>query len=113
MSQENNVIPMPSAPKEKYKHFAKPPSSIDLVEVSQLTPMQCINMGISYFYDDDRYEDSFDEEFPDFSNCGTQPNSGNVNNTDNLNKFKEDFKEDNDDNNNYLENDSDSNIDNN
>ena len=106
MSEDSSNISMPHTPKEKYKHFAKSPSSIDLVEVSELTPMQCINMGISYCYDDDRYEDSFDEEFS--SNCDTQPNSGNLNII-NLNKLKEDFKEEKKDENNLIDNDNDNN----
>ena len=105
MSQDCSDSSMPPTPKEKYKHFAKPPSAIDLIEISELTPLQCINMGISYCFDDDRYEDSFDEEFPDSSNCDTQPNSGNISNNNNFKKFKEDFKENKKDDNDLTEND--------
>lgn len=75
-SDSNSVIKTPDTPREKFKHFTTKPSPIDLVEISELSPKQCINMGISYL-SDDRYEDSFDEEYGE-KDCDTQPDSGNI-----------------------------------
>lgn len=87
-SDSENIIKTPETPKEIFKHFEKKPSPIELVEISELSPKQCINIGIS-FLSDDRYEDSFDEEYGSNNDCDTQPDSGNINiNNKNLKKVK-------------------------
>ena len=84
--EEKNLI-VPKAPKQKIIPIQKKISYINLMEVDDNSESseegriskspkimeKCKNDG---YFSDDRYEDSFDEEFRD--GCETNPDSGNM-----------------------------------
>ena len=90
LSNDNYIVP--KAPKPKINIIPRIISHINLIEVdddsessqherSSKTSVKYENMKDEGYISDDRYEDSFDEEFVD--GCETNPDSGKANFTKN------------------------------